>query len=43
MFIYKKMYIKHLVSDGYKAKSATQDIDYLQQRLNMELPRLEKS
>ncbi|MGY6549007.1 MAG: hypothetical protein ACXIU7_08375 [Roseinatronobacter sp.] len=41
MFIYNKMYIKHLIGDGYKARSASSDLDYLQQRLNLPIPRLE--
>ena len=43
MFIYNKMYIKYLIGEGYKAKSATADLDYLQQRLALQIPRLEAS
>lgn len=39
MFIYNKMYIKYLISDGFKAKSATADLDYLQQKLGLQIPR----
>jgi hypothetical protein len=41
MFIYNKMYIKRLISEGYKAKSATADISYLQQKLNIQIPTLQ--
>jgi hypothetical protein len=41
MFIYNKMYIKHLVSEGYKAKSASADFDFIQQKSNMQIPRVE--
>lgn len=41
MFIYNKMYINHLLSEGYRAKSATNDLDYVQQKLGMHLPRLD--
>lgn len=39
MFIYNKMYIKYLISEGFKAKSASADLDYLQQELGIQLPR----
>jgi hypothetical protein len=38
MFIYNKMYIKHLIGQGYKVRHATADIGYLQGKLGMELP-----
>lgn len=41
MFIYNKMYVKHLIGEGYKAKSATADLDYLQQKLGLPLPMFE--
>ena len=40
MFIYNRMYIRHLISEGYKARNASADLDFLQQRLNLPLPRL---
>jgi len=39
MFIYNKMHVRHLISDGYVAKNATADLDFLQQRMNLILPR----
>ena len=41
IFIYNKMYVKHLISEGYKAKGATADLDYLQQKMGILLPRFE--
>jgi len=38
MFIYNRMYIKHLVSDGYKAKSASADLNFIQQKLGFLIP-----
>ena len=40
MFIYNKMYIKHLISEGYKAKNATADLDFIQQKFGSQIPRL---
>ena len=40
MFIYNRMYIKHLISEGYKAKSASADLDFIQQKLGSQIPRL---
>lgn len=40
MFIYNKMYIKHLISEGYKAKSGTADLDFLQQKTGLKIPRI---
>jgi len=42
MFIYNKMYVRHLIGEGFKAKSGTADLDYIQQRIGVPLPRLEK-
>lgn len=39
MFIYNKMYLKYLISNGYKAKSATADLDFLQQKTGLQIPR----
>lgn len=39
MFIYNKMYIKHLISEGFKATSASADLEYLQQRLGVQIPK----
>ncbi|MGJ8588808.1 MAG: hypothetical protein ACSHXW_11690 [Yoonia sp.] len=41
MFIYNKMYVKHLISEGYKAKSGTADLDFFQQKMNLTLPRFD--
>ena len=41
MFIYNKMYTKHLISEGYKVRHATADLRYLQGKLGMELPQVE--
>ena len=41
MFIYNKMYVKYLIGEGYKAKSGTADLDYLQQKMGLEIPRLQ--
>lgn len=40
MFIYNKMYIKHLISEGYKAKGGSADLDFIQQKSNIQIPRL---
>ena len=40
MFIYNKMYIKHLISEGYKAKGASADLDFIQQNFGSQIPRL---
>lgn len=39
MFIYNKMYIKHLISEGYKAKGASGDLDVIQKKFGSEIPR----
>lgn len=39
MFIYNKMYIKNLINDGYKAKTATADFDFLEKKLGLQIPR----
>lgn len=41
MFIYNKMYVKHLISEGFKAKNGSSDLDYIQQKIGLQLPRLE--
>lgn len=41
IFIYNKMYIKHLISEGYKAKSGSADLDFIQQKFGSQIPRLE--
>ncbi|MTI16000.1 hypothetical protein E1162_01965 [Rhodobacteraceae bacterium RKSG542] len=38
MFIYNKLYIKHLLSRGFLVKSATQPVDLLSHRLSLYLP-----
>jgi hypothetical protein len=40
IFIYNRMYIKHLISEGYKAKSASADLDFIQQKFGSQIPRL---
>lgn len=40
IFIYNKMYIKHLISEGYKAKNASADLDFIQQKFGSQIPRL---
>lgn len=39
MFIYNKMYIKHLISEGYKAKGGTEDLESLERKIGLRLPR----
>ena len=39
-FIYNKMYVRHLVDDGFKATGGTIDIDALEGKLSMRLPRI---
>ena len=41
MFIYNKMYVRHLINDGYKAKSATADLEFVQQKMNLNIPRID--
>ena len=36
-FIYNKMYIKHLVGEGYKVANASMELDYLAQKLGVPL------
>ena len=41
-FIYNKLYIKDLISEGFKSKScANGDLDFTQTKLNLVLPRVE--
>ncbi|MBU3028848.1 hypothetical protein [Paracoccus marinaquae] len=37
-FFYNKWYINHLIGEGFKVSSASQDISYLSQRLKVALP-----
>lgn len=37
-FFYNKWYVRHLISEGFKATSASQDLTYLGQRLKIALP-----
>ncbi len=37
-FIYNKMYIKHLTSEGFKATNASQDLDFLSQKIGLQIP-----
>lgn len=37
-FIYNKMYIKHLIGEGFIATSGSQDLEFLAGRLKMALP-----
>ncbi|MCV2877587.1 hypothetical protein OE699_01875 [Sedimentimonas flavescens] len=39
MFIYNKMHLKGLIKDGYKATSASADIDWIEQRIGVRIPR----
>jgi len=39
-FIYNKMYIKHLIGEGFKASSASQDISFLSQKIGQQIPGL---
>jgi hypothetical protein len=41
MFIYNKMYVNHLIGEGYKANTASSDLDYIQGKLGLTLPKLE--
>lgn len=41
MFVYNSMYIKFMISDGFKAKNATIGLDALQQELGFPIPRAE--
>ncbi len=38
MFAYNKMYIKHLIQQGYKVDNASQDITSLESSLSISLP-----
>jgi hypothetical protein len=40
MFIYNRIYIKHLISEGYKAKSASANLDFIQKQFGSQIPRL---
>ena len=37
-FIYNKIYIRHLLGDGYRVQSASEDLEYLSGSLRMPLP-----
>ncbi|MBV0892918.1 hypothetical protein KTN05_13805 [Paracoccus sp. Z118] len=37
-FIYNKMYVKHLLGEGFKVSGATADVSHLSQQLRMTLP-----
>lgn len=39
-FIYNKMYVKHLIGEGFKAKSASQDLSFLTQKMGQQIPQL---
>ena len=39
-FIYNKMYIKHLISEGFSVTNASQDLDFLSGKLGLALPRV---
>ena len=38
-FIYNRMYIKHLIGEGFKAATSSADLPYLEQRLKLPMPR----
>ena len=40
MFIYNKMYIKHLLGDGYKVSSSTHSVEHIEAKLSLKLPPL---
>lgn len=40
MFTYNRWYLKRLVNDGFEVSSSTGDIDYIEQRVSQQLPRL---
>lgn len=40
-FIYNKMYLKSLISEGFRVKSGTVDLDFIQQKSDLVLPRVE--
>ena len=42
-FIYNKMYLKGLVKDGFKVKSADRDIEFISRTVSMELPMLSEN
>ncbi|MEO8244583.1 MAG: hypothetical protein ABI832_20000 [bacterium] len=39
-FIYNKIYIKHLIGEGFKATSASQDLHFLTQKIGRKIPQL---
>lgn len=43
MFIYNKMYIKYLVSEGYMVRSSTADLSFVEQKMNFRFPQLAKT
>ena len=42
-FVYNKMYIKYLISEGFEAVSASQELEHLQARLGINLPQSRNS
>lgn len=40
MFIYNRMYLKSLIRDGFQVAGGTTDVDAIQQRTGIPLPRL---
>jgi hypothetical protein len=40
MFIYNRMYVNHLLGEGYKVASASRDVAYIERKIGMELPKL---
>jgi hypothetical protein len=43
MFIYNGMYLRSLIRNGYAATGSSSDLDLIQQRLGMQIPRLPPS
>ncbi|WP_198289579.1 hypothetical protein [Paracoccus sp. N5] len=39
MFLYNKMYLKRLLNEGFEVTGGTGDVDYIQQRLGLQLQR----
>ena len=39
-FVYNKMYIKHLISEGFSAANGSQDLDFLSGKLGIALPKI---
>lgn len=40
-FIYNKMYVKHLVGDGYRAQNASGDLNFISAQLKLPIPQVE--